>query len=261
MAVAMLFGAGTVQGQQQGGRVSPAPGAAAGPISVASSLAAKKGAAQAGADTVEFNGPDGDGRRGARGILLKGAAEATAKAGSTWTFIYQRAGSASVLQIVHPLGRGQAIVHVTAEGIGIAAPGAWRELGYGEGDVKEDGKRVRQTPAFKKIFPLKDGVEYQVVSRMNGAGAYEFFVNSQLVATGHATINAKPLDLEIPAGSAVPNGGRGKLEFKGADGAALPMKWSAGWSGILVGPLDAGEHVCRDLKFYAGLAAGSGEKK
>jgi hypothetical protein len=243
---------------QQGARPTMALGLA--PISVAASLAAKGAVTQPGAETVVFDGPGGDGRRGAKGILLKGAAEATARAGSSWSFVYKRAGSASVLQIIHPIGRGQAVVHVKADGIGISTPEQWWLLGYGDGDPKED-KPVRQTQAFKKVFPLKDGTEYAIVSRLSASGAYELFVNGQQVATGRATITAKPLDLEIPNGAAVPSGGRDKLEFKGADGAVLPMKWSPGWSGVLVGPLDGGEHVCRDLKFYAGLASGEGEKK
>jgi hypothetical protein len=230
---------------------TPATGLTMTPVPVAGEIKAKGGVTEPGSGTVVFDAPRGDGRSGARGILLKddAVAAAAARAGSTWAFRYQRGGSARGVQMIHPAGRGQAIAVLEEDGVGIATPEAWNELGYGGGDTK----RIRKTNAFDKIFPLQSGVEYTVVSRLSPGGAYELFLNGELVATGRAS-SASPLNLEIPEGRSFPGAGRGNLEFKGADGAILPMKWSAGWAGVLLGPLDRGENVCRDLRFYPGVA-------
>jgi hypothetical protein len=182
-------------------------------------------------------------------LKSEAAAVAATRAGSTWAFRYSRGGTAYGAQIIHPAGRGQMIAHLEANGVGLSTPEAWREVGYSGGDAK----RVRKTRTFDKIFPLQGGLEYTVVSRLSAGGAYELFLNGELVVTGRAS-SASPLDLEIPEGKTFPNDGRGKLEFKGAEGAPLPLKWSPGWSGILLGPLDNGEHICRDLRFYPGVA-------
>ena len=118
-------------------------------------------------------------------------------------------------------------------------------VGWGSGDAKQ----LRTNKSFDALFPLKDGQEYDVLSRMSPGGTYEFFLNGKLVATGHAT-SPDPLSLEIPAGKAFPSGGRGTLEFKGPE---LPLKWSPGWAGLILGPADRSQHAARDLRFTPGV--------
>jgi hypothetical protein len=93
---------------------APASGASITPIVVASVLETKGKISDPAADTIVFNAPSGDGRNGAKGILLKdeAAGVAATRAGSTWAFRYTRGGTARGVQIIHPIGRGQAIVHL-----------------------------------------------------------------------------------------------------------------------------------------------------
>jgi hypothetical protein len=218
---------------------------AAQPIAVAGSLVAKGAATEVAPGAIVFDAPRGDGRGGAKGLLWK-SDPASLRGGSTWAFRYTRGGSAQTLQIIHPSGRGQAIVHLGTGSIGLSTPKAWQEVGYGAGEKQ----RVKETKAFDEIFPLKDGQEYAVVSRLSTGGAFELFINDKLVATGHVA-GADPLSLKIPEGKSAPNTGRGPQEFKGAD---LPPVWSAGWGGLIVGPIDSGENRCTEIRFYPGLA-------
>lgn len=222
-------------------------------IHVADKLEAKRGSENLGPNTVSFDGPPGNGRRGAKGILLKSDPE-TSRTGNSWTLRYSRGGTAYGLQIIHPTGRGQAIVHLNKDGVGLSAMEAWRDRGYGGGDTKS----VRLTNAAEKIFPLVDGREYAIISRMSPGGAHEMFIDGQLVARGRVT-RVEPLSLEIAEGQSFPNAGRGnKFEFKGND---LPMKWSVGWAGMIVGPMDEGQNTCRDLRFHAGLVEVPGARQ
>ncbi len=215
-----------------------APSANVATIDVAASLQARGGVKDPGPKTIVFDGPLGNGRHGAKGILL----QAEPGVGSTWSFKYQRSGSDYGVQIIHPVGHGHAIVHLDAHGIGISTPKTWAQVGYTAGDTKHN---LHESKAFAEIFPLKDGEEYQVVSRMSAGGAFEMLIDGNSVATGRAN-NPDPLSLEIPEGVRFPSGGRGNLEFKGPD---LPLIWSPGWAGIILGPLGSGENIARELRY------------
>jgi hypothetical protein len=206
-------------------------------IEVAASLKARGSAKDPGPNTVVFDGPGGNGRSGAKGILLK----VEPGAGSTWMFKYKRGGSAYAIQIIHPLGRGHAIAHLGSKTLGIATPKSWLEIGWGN----EGGKEMRKTKTFDEIFPLKEDEEYQIVSRMSAGGNYELFVDGKLVATAHVS-GADPLVLDNPEGKRFSGAGRGPLIFKGQD---LPMKWAPGWAGVIMGPLDEGVHIASELKY------------
>lgn len=228
-------------------------------VKVAAELKAKGEALDPAKDALVFQGPDGDGRSGAKGILLMDAvvAKAAVEKGSTWMFRYRRSKSARTLQIFHPVGRGHVIAHVTADELGLSAPKeGWKEVGYSGGDKE----RIRTTPAYDKIFPLADDTDYVVVSRLSVGGSYELFINGKLVATGRGS-NPPQMDLNIPADVIVPSGGRNHSEFKSAGLAGIPLKWSPGWSAVLVGPIDSGENTCRDLLFYPAVVDVGGAKR
>ena len=228
---------------------APAAGITVPAILVAAELKAKGDAKEPAPDTVVFDCPPGDGRRGAKGILLKQDVAAM-RGGSTWAFRYTWAGSAEQVQIIHSVGRGHAIAYLSKKGVGLATPGAWREIGWRLGDER----RMRETSAFKKTFPLQEGEDYAVVSRLSAGGAYELFINGALVASGRASSGA-PLSLELPEGKSFSGADRSDVpEFKAADGSALPLQWLPGWVGIIVGPRDNGENVCRDLRYYPAVA-------
>jgi hypothetical protein len=226
---------------------------------VASELKAKSGVTNPAKTALPFTGPDGDGRRGAHGILLMDpdAAKAALENGSTWTFRYRRSKSARTVQIFHPIGRGHVIAHLTADELGLSTPKeGWKAVGYSGGD----DTRIRTTPAYDKVFPLADDTDYVIVSRLSVGGSYELFVNGKLVATGRGS-NAPQMDLTIPAETIVPSGGRTHSEFKSAGLASFPLKWAPGWAAILVGPIDSGENTVHDLLFYPAVVDVAGAKR
>jgi len=202
------------------------------PIEVAAGLQSKKGVTDPQPNTVAFDCPDGDGRRGAKGILLK----ASPGNGSTWhfKFIRNHEGEGSV-QLIHPAGRGHFLVTIRAKEIRVATPKVWAEAGWGGGETKP----VNEKPAFKKIFPLKDDQEYDVVTRVTPGGAFSVFFDGEMVVSGHLS-GASPLTLTNPAAGKLPSG------FRGPD---LPMVWSPGWAGLIVGPVDGSRNEVKNIQF------------
>jgi hypothetical protein len=207
------------------------------PIDVAAGLKSSAGATGPQPNTVVFDGPVGDGRHGAKGILLK----SNLGNGSTWSFKYIRNHQAEgTVQIIHPVGHGQGIVIIRAKEIRVASPKEWAEVGWGGGETKG----VKEKGAFKKVFPLKDDQEYSVVSCMSPGGSFDLYIDGELVASGH-TGSARPLSLKIPA-EGCPGCGKPPVKFSGAD---LPLVWSPGWSGVIVGPVDRTRNEVKDLQF------------
>ena len=226
--------------------VPPPTTVSSAPIAVASEIKAKGDVKTPGPNVLPFSAPKGNGRSGAIGLLVKNP-PAASRTGSEWAFNYKRAGTAYPLQIIHPHGRGQFIVHINKDNVGASTPGHWYEVGFLGGDTK----RIKMSRVSSSIFPLVDDTEYAVVSRVTSTGAFELTINGQVVATGRAT-GAEPLSLEIMEGKSFSGSGRGALEFKGA---GLPLKWEAGYAGLIVGPLDGGTHVCRDVRYTPSAAA------
>ena len=219
------------------------PGTPAPVVEVAEEIKAKSGTKTPGAGVITFDAPPGEGRRGAKGLLLKNDPQ-TGKNGTTWSFQYTRDGTAYGMQIIHPHGRGQVVVHLGANKIGVSLPQDWTEVGWGAGSNKPPVKMTRES---QDIFPLKGGEPYQVVSKLTSTGGLEVSIDGKIVATARIT-GASPLSLAIPPDKQFPNSGRSPLEFKGTD---LPLQWAAGYAGILLGPLDGGVHVCRQVRFQA----------
>lgn len=214
----------------------------AGSIEVASELAAKGGVKDIATGAIPFDGPSGDGRRGAKGVLLTND-PLTGKNGSTWSFTYTRQNHARVLEIIHPHGMGQVIIHIQIDGVGISTPESWVEVGYGPGDVN----RVKKTREFGDVFPLVDDEAYPLVSKLNGQGDYELIMKGKVVVTARVA-KTSPLSLEIKKGETFPGSGRDGLEFKGE---GLPLKWAPGYAAVLVGPIDKGANVCREVRFLS----------
>ncbi len=224
------------------------PGAAlddAEPVRVAARLEAKRGATGASPLAIAFDGPRGDGRGGAKGLLVCAGPE-WAKLGTRWAFSYARGGSAFGLQIIHPFKNGQVIVHVKKEGVGLSTSRAWAEAGYGGGDRSA----LRPAEAFKKHFPLEDDKAHRITSTLLPDGAYEMKVEDELVVSGRVR-GATPLSFELKEGQRFPGAsGWGKLAFEGE--GFLP-RWRHGFCGILVEPLDSGQNAVSALRFAPSL--------
>jgi hypothetical protein len=211
------------------------------PVSVAARLEGKRGATGASPLAIAFDAPRGDGRGGAKGLLVRAGPE-WADLGSRWSLTYARGGSAFGLQLIHPFKDGQVIIHLKAEGVGISTPRAWAQAGYGGGDRAA----LRPAEAFKKLFPLADDKPYRIVSTLLPDGAYEMKVEDELVVSGQVR-QAQRLSFELKEGQQFPGAaGWGKLEFKG-DGF-LP-DWRRGFAGLIVEPLDNGQNTISALRF------------
>ena len=215
---------------------------AAGVIEVAAEMKPKSAVSSPAEGAIVFEGPGGNGRRYTKGVLLINDPQ-TGKSGTTWSFKYSRSGGSQGLHIIHPHGNGQMIAHVHKDGVGISTPASWAEAGWGKGDQK----RMTKHRGLDEIFPLNDGEDYQVVSKLDGQGGYGLTINGKLVATAHVT-KTSPLSLEIKPGTNAPGLQRwGTPEFKGEK---LPMTWAAGSAAVILGPMEGAEkNVCWEIRF------------
>lgn len=205
-------------------------------LNVADSIQSKGHAENAADGIVIFDGPPGDGRRGAKGLLLK-RPESDSGA-STWQVDYKRGGTARGLQLMHPRGTGHAVIHINSWGVGLSTPGDWKSISYGGGK----GDNIERQEAAGAVFPLQNERWYKVFSRMEVGGRFEVYIDGKLVAIGNAG-SASPLMLSSPD----PKRG----VFKG-DG--LENEWKKNWAGLILGPLDKGVNRCNNIRYSPGLA-------
>ncbi|MBM4031921.1 MAG: hypothetical protein FJ291_09065 [Planctomycetes bacterium] len=211
------------------------------PASVAARLEGRRGATGASPLSIAFDAPRGDGRGGAKGLLVCAGPE-WANLGSRWSLTYARGGSAFGLQLIHPFKDGQVIIHLKPEGVGLSSPRAWAQVGYGGGDRAP----LRPAEAFRKLFPLADDKAYRVVSTLLPDGAYEMKVEDEVVVSGQVR-QAQRLSFELKEGQHFPgSAGWGKLEFKGE--GFIP-EWRRGFAGLIVEPLDDGQNTASALRF------------
>jgi hypothetical protein len=205
---------------------------------VATLLSAKNKVVDPADDVIPFQAPAGDGRSGAKGILLKNSPE-VGKSGSTWRFLYKRGGAAQTMQILHPHGSGIVIIHLGQSSVGISSVARWAGVGYGGGEKK--GIQEKKTT----VLPLQEGQEYEVVSAMGPTGGYRLTINGEVVAKTRFAAT-RPLSIQLEPGDQYPGHGRGDGEFQGDN---LPMLWSAGFAALIVGPIDSGPNQCREIYF------------
>lgn len=193
-----------------------------------------------------FDGPRGDGRAGARGVVVRGG-RGWSELGTRWRFRWLRSGSAWGVQIIHPLREGQVMIHVKKKGLGVSTPRAWREVGYGGGDAKP----LTRTDAFEEVFPLEAGRLYQLDSVLRPDGAYQLSIDDEAVATATFRV-AHPLSFAIGPGQRFPlASGWGELTFAGK---GFPERWEAGYGGVLLEPLDSGRNQAVGVTFAPALA-------
>ena len=239
--LAMVLGIGAADGGE------PAePLDAHKPVRVAARLQAKRGGAGVHALARVFDGPWGDGRNGAKGVVVNSGLQ-WSRVGTRWSFSYVRSGSAYGLQVIHPFQKGQVIIHIRQSGVGASTPRAWTQVGYGGGDAR----RLAFTDAFKEEFPLKVDEAASFTSTLRPDGTYELTANGRLVALGKFKV-ASPLSFVIKKGARFPGAsGWAKLEFKGNE---FPEQWEPGYAGILLEPLDGGQNTVTALRFAPSLA-------
>lgn len=175
--------------------------------------------------------PDPASPRPGRGLLLKNE-PTTGHRGTTWSFFMFRVAPLGGVQIVHPLGDGQVIVHIRDEGVFVVSPAEMAKTPWTGGDPK----RIRLTGDAEKVFPLNVVSRgYAVSSQLSGSGKYTLSINGKVI--GRATLDAGPalvLSDEYKA-------------RKDPDGEEFPLKWGPGYAALIVA--GNGGLTCRPATF------------
>ena len=244
IAVALAVGAAWWGSAGHGGEPAD-PFAGRAPVSVAASLLGKRGGREVHRLARVFDGPRGDGRLGAKGVVVCSGI-LWEKTGTRWAFRYRRSKAAYGVQVIHPYKKGQVVIRITRTGVAMATPRAWAEIGYHSGG----SKRLTRTEYFPKVFPLKETELTDFVSTLRPDGSYELEAKGEVVARGRFT-EASAISFELKEGQTFPGAsGWGKLEFKGHQ---FPEQWEPGYGGILLEPLDSGENTVIGLTFLPSL--------
>jgi hypothetical protein len=189
-------------------------------------------------EAIAFLSPPGPmaGFRG-RGLLLKND-PTTGRRGTTWSFAMMRKAPHAGIQIIHPLGDGQIIVHLRDEGLTVLSSTEMANTPW----VGGDPKRIRLTTDAKKLFPLT-GQIFNVTSELSGSGVYVISINGKVV--GRASLDAGPA-------LALNSGYEGARLPAGVD---FPLRWDPGYAAIITGAVDPGGVLnCRNAVFKVGAS-------
>ncbi len=173
---------------------------------------------------LTFNGPSGDGRRGANGVFIPAEIVGGVAGATEWSCSYQRDRSARGIQFVHPVNDGHVVVTVYQQFVNVVPGGGF------PGYLGRDVLQLSKTSAFAEHFPLKDKQTYEVASRVFPSGQVAVLVNETVVATATVSQTA-PLIVE-------------KFPDNG-----LPREWPAGSTGVIIGPLDGGINRAENVVF------------
>lgn len=186
-----------------------------------------QGSAQGVSDrALVSGGPRGNGRSGAR-VLLVEAADDWTVLGTQWSGVYHRAGNARWLQLIHPTQDGHLMVTVFPDRVRLTEGGFWG--GY---TGRETGLEVQRSRAFERTFPLEPGVEYRITSELTADGVYRLYVDGQAVAAARIG-QTQPLVLG------------GEFEDREA-----PETLSRGQAGVILGPADRAPNVLSEIRFF-----------
>jgi hypothetical protein len=169
--------------------------------------------------------------RHGRGILIKNDSN-TGRKGSTWEFEFTRKPLETGVMMIHPLGNGQIVVHLRAEGPFLLAPGDLSKNTWESGDAQP----FQRTGA---AFPLQSKT-YKVTSQLNAGGKYTLSIDGKVAAT--ASLQPGP-QLAL------------SREFHGehlAPREEFPLKWRTGYAALIAGGADKGGSLgCSNLTFQA----------
>lgn len=176
---------------------------------------------------MRFTGPAGDGRRGSAGFVVR----AKSDEGTRLSFSFQRDVTGYGFQVIHPLGKGHAIISVHSRGMTLHRGGSWGDIGWGD-PATSDKLEVNARGGV----PPKANVTYRVVSELSSAGDYQMAIDGQVVCR-HKVPTAKPLVLEVPREKRVWGGsGWNRTPFTGE---GFKPNLQPGDVGLILGPMDA----------------------
>lgn len=214
---------------------------AAAPGRICERVAAKTGAVGMADGVQPFDGPGGDGRRYAKGVLVPAPA-GWQETGTSWTFDYQRSGSPYGIQIIHPFKQGQVLVSLWRD-VAIGTGGPWDQFGWGD---PKSHVTIKKAPDLAKSLPLEtaEGATVRITSRLDAAGNYRLELDGRTIAEAKID-EVLPLVLDLPTGQG-PHQAKGKFS-----GAGLPRALATGEAGLLLSPLDGGVNSASDVRLDA----------
>lgn len=154
------------------------PPAARLPGLVCGYIAAGKGISMKAAGGEGITGAAGDGRIGAKGILMSAPA-GWQQTGTTWTFDYQRLGMPYGLQIIHPFGQGHMLVSLWREAA-IVSGGAWDAFGWHDPPTSVP---LDKAPELAAMLPIETNgdASVRIVSQLDGTGQYRLSLDGRTV--------------------------------------------------------------------------------
>jgi hypothetical protein len=217
------------------------------PVKVASEIRAYGTIQSPSADAIPFqmsptaadSGPPAD---GGRGVLLKND-PAAGRNGTTWSlkWTYDPASFYGVT-LVHPYGNGHVMVRLRSSRCEPVSTNGWEIRPFNAGGSTTFFKTTEGVP---DPFPLQPNRKYAIVTNLDEKGHFTLTVDGQVVRTGEYGPQARPhIAYAFPNPITLPAGLRGDR---------LPMKWEAGYAGLLVWPTTTGaSSLCEDITFQVG---------
>lgn len=196
---------------------------------VCQTLAAKSKPTGLAAEAMPFDGPPGNGRRGANGFLLPSLDKWAAK-GTAWSCQYRRDGSSRGIHFVHPFRQGHVVVTFLAGTVHVDSPGSWRpgQPGYVPGS---SGLALERSKDFDQALDLSGNVWHTLRSVLLANGRILLYVDDRPVAAGRVP-GAVPLELGA-----------------GFQGEGFPRRLQPGEAGVIIGPRDMQINEAQSIEF------------
>lgn len=197
-------------------------------LHVADEMQAKRDAIKLIEGATAFEGPPGNGRRGAHGFLLPVSPSSGARR-SEWRFTWEWNDTARGVHVVHPFRTGHLLVLIYREYASIYPGGDWPHDEY----LGKSSHPVQTTEAYESLFPLSAKKPVTIVSRLEADGRYSLLIEDRVVLMSKIDA-AEPLSLP-----------------DSFEGDRLPTTWPAGSAGMIVGPVDTGFNRVSDIELLA----------
>jgi hypothetical protein len=178
---------------------------------------------------VTFTAPNGDGRRGAVGLLVP----TKGKPGTRITFKFHRSPTGYGFQVIHPLKEGHVLANVSSTAVTLYRGGSWTNIGWGN---PATGEKVTATKKAGEVLPIQPDKEYDVISELSSSGRYRLWINGTLMCD-HQVKEARPLVLEMKDGP-IYGGSEAPTLYGSFQGPAFESKLKSGQAGVIVGPMD-----------------------
>ncbi len=196
---------------------------------------------------VTFTAPNGNGRRGAAGLLIP----TKDKPGTRIEFKFHRSPSGYGFQIIHPLKDGHVLASVDSRAVTLFRGGSWVDIGWGNPETSE---KVTATKKASEILPLQPDKDYDVISELSSSGKYRLWIDGTLMCE-HQIKDAKPLVLEMKDGQAVWGGSQAATLYGSFQGPAFEPKLKAGQAGVIIGPTDGSgnRHRLEEITIATGV--------